>query len=95
MAGGVNQGLIAEELWSAPEVNLTVPIRSLTLTEDEGDDANRILTSITTMVEEYMVNYIIGADQTSYEDFKNTLLEFQYQDAIDIYQAAYDRFLER
>lgn len=95
MAGGVNQGLIAEELWSAPEVNLTVPIRSLTLTEDEGDETTTILTSINTMVEEYMVNYIIGADSTSYEDFRNSLIEFGYQDAIDIYQAAYDRFLAR
>ena len=47
------------------------------------------------MIDEYIINYITAADTTSFEDFKNNLVSFGYEDVIAAYQAAYDRYLAR
>ncbi len=91
---GSNVQQDAVELWSTPTVNIALP-DALTLTEDEGRTANTTLTALTTLVEEHMVNYIIGKDNTSQEDFVKTLYDYGLQDVLDIYQAAYERYLER
>lgn len=94
-SGGQNLQMDAVEVWSAPEVNLSVPSRGWTLTEEEGDVVNTTGTAVTTMIDEYIINYITGADTTSFEDFKNNLVSFGYEDVIAAYQAAYDRYLAR
>ncbi|MCF0128300.1 MAG: hypothetical protein HUJ70_06990, partial [Pseudobutyrivibrio sp.] len=48
-----------------------------------------------TMTEEYTVNYIIGEDNRTFEEFRAQLYEFGMQEVLDIYQAAYDRYLAR
>ena len=94
-SGGQNLQMDAVEVWSAPEVNLSVPSRGWTLTEEEGDVVNTTGTAVNTMIDEYIINYITGADTTSFEDFKNNLISFGYEDVIAAYQAAYDRYLAR
>ena len=42
-----------------------------------------------------MVNYINGTDNTSFEDFRNKLNQYGAERICEIYQAAYDRYLER
>ena len=89
----VNYQKAAVDIWSEPKnINLT---ESISLTSDEGSQVNPLLTAINTLVEEYAVNYIIGADNRTYEEFRDTLYEYGLQTCLDIYQAAYDRYLER
>lgn len=92
--GGNNQELAAVEIWSAPETNIYVPVH-LTLTSEENDIVASKQTAINTMVEEYAVNYIIGQTDKSFEYFCAELSQFGLQDVLDVYQAAYDRYLER
>ncbi len=94
-AGGVNQQMEAVNIWSAPETNVSMPVRSLTPTDEEGTATNSKLTAITTLIQEHTINYIIGEDDTSFEDFKAQLLQYGYQDVIDTYQDIYDRYLAR
>ena len=89
-----NQELASVAIWSEPEVNITLT-KSITLTEEEGDEANAKITAINTMIAEYMVNYIIGQSTVSFEQFKSDLYDMGLQDVLDIYQAAYDRYLAR
>ncbi len=91
---GSNVQQDAVDLWSAPTVNIALP-DALTLTDSEGKKANTTLTALTTLVEEHMVNYILGKDNTSQEDFVKTLYDYGLQEVLDIYQAAYERYLER
>lgn len=94
-AGGFNQAAAAVDIWSSPEVNLATPSRSWTLTDAEANKINATLTSVQTLVQEYALNYIIGQDDTSFEDFKANVLQFGYQDIIDTYEAVYERYLNR
>lgn len=89
-----NQELAAVAIWSEPETNIYVT-KSIALTEEEGDEANPKLTAIKTAVAEYMVNYIIGQDVAPFEQFVSDLYAMGAQDVLDIYQAAYDRYLAR
>lgn len=94
-AGGETQAAKAVDIWSSPAVNLSTPARSWTTTSEEGDEVNTKLTAITTLIQEHSINYIIGEDNTSYEDFREQLIQYGYQDIIDIYQAVYDRYMAR
>jgi putative aldouronate transport system substrate-binding protein len=93
-AGGNNQQKDAVDIWSVPEINVELPM-GVSLTEDENDEVSVKLTAVKTMIEEYMVNYIIGTTDTSFEDFKAQLGTYGYNEVIDIYQAALDRYNAR
>lgn len=93
-AGGQNQELESVAIWSEPETNIFPP-QALSLTEEEGDEANTKLTALQTMIEEYTINYIIGQTDKPYDQFRQELYTFGMQDVLDIYQAAYNRYLAR
>lgn len=93
-AGGQNQELDSVAIWSEPETNIFLT-QSITLTEEEGDEANAKITALYTMMTEYTVNYIIGQEDKTYQQFREELFQYGMQDVIDIYQAAYERYLAR
>ena len=93
-AGGQNQELESVAIWSEPEVNLYLTT-ALTLTEEEGDEANTMLTALITMINEYQINYIIGQNTLSFEEFQNQLHDFGIDRVLEIYQTAYNRYLAR
>ena len=92
---GSTQQMDAVAVWSAPEINLSTPSRGWTLNEEEGDIINSEGTAVTTLIQEYVINRIIGADTTPYEEFKEQLISYGYEDVIAAYQAAYDRYMAR
>ena len=93
-AGGMNQQKTAVDIWSSPETNVFIP-RGITLTEEETDAIASKQTSVKTLIEEHMINYIIGTDDTSFEDFKAQLVQYGYEDVIATYQAGFDRYNKR
>ena len=95
LTSGNNTQMEAVETWSVPEVNIAYPTRGVTLTEEESDMITVNATSLNTLIQEYMVNYIIGSDSTAPADFQATLDDYGYQRVIDAYQAAYDRYMAR
>ena len=92
---GSTQQMDAVAVWSSADVNLATPSREWTLTKDEGDLVNSEGTAVTTLIQEYVINRIIGADTTPYEEFKEQLISYGYEDVIAAYQAAYDRYMAR
>ncbi len=94
-AGGTNQQIEAVKTWSAPAVNVATPTRSWSPTDEEGSEISINLTAAATLIQEYSINYIIGQDDTSFDDFRAQLLQYGYQDVIDIYQKVYNRYLNR
>ena len=90
----VNYQQVATDIWSEPEKNINLT-ESISLTAEEGSELNPLITAITTLVQEYTVNYIIGADNRTYEEFRDTLYDYGLQTCLDIYQAAYERYMNR
>lgn len=89
-----NIQLDSTAIFSAPETNLWLT-SSLAFTDAEGVELTSLQTAVNTLIEEYMVNYINGNDSTSFDDFRETLSSYGMDRIVEIYQAAYDRYLAR
>ncbi len=93
-SGGHDQALEAVDIWSEPETNVYLPT-SITLTDAESMEVTNTLTALKTMIDEYTINYIVGQDVESFADFQAELEANGLQTVLDVYQAAYDRYLAR
>ena len=58
-------------------------------------EVTNTLTALKTMIDEYTINYIVGQDVESFADFQAELEANGLQTVLDVYQAAYDRYLAR
>ncbi len=92
--GGVNYSLEAQKIWSEPETNIYMT-ESLEFTDDEGVQITQLQTALSTMVDEYMVNYILGRNTEDFETFREGLKNYGADQLTQIYQDAYDRYLAR
>ncbi len=93
LGGGVNYNQMAAELWDSADVNYALPL--LTLTDEEGTVANRKMTDMQTLVEEYMANYITGGSVEPFEAFQAKLKQYGMDEVLEIYQGAYERYMNR
>lgn len=93
-SGENDQAAEAVDIWSEPETNVYLPT-SITLTDDESMEVTNTLTALKTMIDEYTINYIVGQDVESFADFQAELEANGLQTVLDVYQAAYDRYLAR
>ena len=74
--------------------NHVVP--QITMTEEETREYSKIMNEITTYSDEMTVKFIIGAESLdNYAQFASTLSSMNLARALEIKQAAYDRFLKR
>lgn len=90
---GPNYQLEAVKIWSSPEKNVYLT-NSLTLTAEESA-INSKFTDVLTMIDEYTIGYITGQDVKPFEEYVQDLYAYGLQDVLDVYQAAYDRYLAR
>lgn len=69
----------------------------LSLTPEESEEASRILSDLTTYLEESLIKFLIGDldVEADWEEFSDTVVSMGINDVVDIYQTAYDRYLER
>lgn len=71
-------------------------IPNITFTTEESNKLAQITTNIQTCSEEYFIKFVTGEISfDKYDDFKARLVEYGVEDAIEIYQAAYDRYMKR
>lgn len=69
---------------------------SVTLTEDERDEYNGVMTDVNTYVEETGLQFMTGKRSfDTYDDFIEQVRGMRVQDAIDVYQDALDRYNAR
>ena len=90
---GPNYQLEAVSIWSSPEKNVYLT-NSLTLTPEESA-INSKFTDVQTMIDEYTIGYITGQNVKPFEEYVQDLYAYGLQDVLDVYQAAYDRYLAR
>lgn len=93
-ATGPNHQEEAVAVWSEPGKNIAYP-SGVTLTDAEAKKITSPATALLTMMQEYTVNYIIGESVKPFEDYVKDLYSFGLQDVVDVYQAAYDRYMAR
>jgi len=77
---------------------LKVPYPQVIFTEEEADNLTIILTDLSVYMqifEEKMVTGKTDLDDTSWQEHLDNLNQLGYLDLIEIYQAAYDRYLEK
>ncbi|MDE6994977.1 MAG: extracellular solute-binding protein, partial [Lachnospiraceae bacterium] len=75
------------EYLSSPATNVSIPAGTL-LTDEEGYIVNQYETDITTLSDEFMVKYIIGSTDQTFEEFVESANKYHLQEVIDCYQAA-------
>ncbi len=99
------EGLMAGYTTEVQQASLTAwmdeenPIReipTLTFSADEQDEISRIMTDITTYVSENRVNFIYGnRSLDEFDAFRDAIKGMGIERALEIYQAAFDRYLAR
>lgn len=83
------------EVWM-DEDNTIREIPTLTFTADEQDELSRIMTDVSTFVSENRINFIYGnRPLDEFDAFVSALHAMNIDRALEIYQAAFDRYLAR
>lgn len=82
-------------IWSDTDAGL-YRMPNITMTASEATEFNKIMNDINTFKEERLVKYINGsADANDMQEFYDELKNMGIEKAIEIQQAAYDRYLNR
>lgn len=83
------------KVWATPDAKIkTMP--PISLTADETDEYNSIMMDIKTYVNENKLKFIYGTQSLdTFEDFVHTIKKMGIERAIEIQQAAYDRYMKR
>ena len=68
---------------------------SITMTEAEQEEFSDIMGDITTYVQEFTVNYVMGNATQTFDEFRAQLQNMNVAQAIALKQAAVDRYNER
>ena len=69
---------------------------SVTLTASEGETASKLYSDIYTYAAEHISKFINGDEpMENYDEFVKTLEGMNVDELTDIYQAAYDRYVNR
>lgn len=78
------------------EANTIREVPTLTFTTEESDEIALIMTDITTYVSENRINFIYGNRSVEeFEAFRADIKKMGIDRVLEIYQAAYDRYLAR
>ncbi len=86
----------ANELYRSHGDNAYRIPSSVTLSEDERDTYNAVMTDVNTFVEETCLQFMMGTRSfDTYDDFIAQVQGMDVQSAIDVYQAALDRYNAR
>ena len=84
----------AMEVWSEADAELNLPM--ISFTPEESRELSRIMSDITTFVDERTVRLVVGADSfDDYDAFVSQLRRMNIDRAIEIQQGALDRYLAR
>lgn len=85
----------ATHIWDNNWVD-SISFPSVSLTAQESEDYSSIMNDIETRISETVVKFIIGSEpMENFDSFVDTLVGMGLNDARDIEQAAYDRFMAR
>lgn len=84
----------ANQLWNEADLSLLLP--PLTFTGEESQAIGRILSEADTYMQEMWLKFVMGAEPLDrYDTFVDTLKRMGIEEAVGIYQEAYDRYIDR
>lgn len=88
--------LAALDIWNDFDKSTDYPTQ-ITFTEDETEVINTVYTDIQTYVDEQYARFQIGelTYENDFADFVATLESMGIQEVVDVYQAAYERYVAR
>jgi len=94
-AGLPKNSLDAVQIWQKNN-DAAYILPPITLTADEGAEYSRIMSDIETYRQEMVLNFILGVEPLSnYDNFVNQIKSMNIERAIELQQAALDRFNKR
>ncbi len=100
--GGVSEdGMACMDIWCADydyeNAYDLPPDGALTISAEESEDLGSRVSDIATYVEEYSALIVTGQQDlaSTWDEYVANIEAMDLQDCIDVYQAAYDRFLAR
>lgn len=83
------------EVWATPDAKVK-DMPPATMTEEELQEYNSIMTDIQTYLDEYKLKFILGTESLdNYPQFVENIKNMNIDRAIEIRQAEYDRYLSR
>jgi putative aldouronate transport system substrate-binding protein len=86
----------AQEVWDASATGDYFLTNRLTMTPEEGPEFSSIMSEVNTYVEEMTLRFIMGVRPLSdFEAYRDQLDRMGIEEAIELQQAAYERYLER
>ncbi|MCM1026987.1 MAG: extracellular solute-binding protein [Roseburia sp.] len=82
-------------VWSTPDATIkTMP--PVTMSTQEAEEYNQIMTDINTYVDEFKLKFILGSEPLdNFDSFRDNIRKMNIERALEIQQAAYDRFISR
>lgn len=84
----------AQDVWVASKDDGVIP-NEMTMTADENQTYASIMSEIQTFVDEQAVKMIMGTSSMSFDDFVQEVKAMGIDEAIEIYQNAFDRYNNR
>lgn len=96
LASMAQKDIDAYDIWSVADSDWMMP-RALTLTAEESRERASIMSDVQTLAKEYTAQFISGVRDidAEWESYVSTLKGMGIDRAIEITQAAYDRYLAR
>lgn len=86
----------AVDIWAKDVDCANVLPANISMTAEESSQYSAIANDIATMISENILAIIVGdKDITAYEDLRQTIQDMGIDTCIDIYQTAYERYLQR
>lgn len=89
-------GLAARDIWDYNRDDANTLPEAVELNADEADEHSSIYSDINTRLQEGIAQFITGArPMDEWDSFVEELYDMGIEDCIELYQAAYDRYLAR
>ena len=83
------------DVWASTNTSYMLPV-SLSFTSEERTRLSQIMADVNSCMYEYTTAFITGIRSfDNYEEYLNTLKKNKIDEAVQIYQNAYDRYLEK
>lgn len=81
------------DVWSNVGNDLAVPV--LKLTEEESLNYATVMTDCETYMKEMTIKFILGtlSLEDDWDEYLETLKSFKIEQAVEVYQSAYDRYM--
>ena len=83
------------DVWASTDTSYMLPV-SLSFTSEERTRLSQIMANVNSCMYEYTTAFITGIKSfDNYEEYLNTLKKNKIDEAVQIYQNAYDRYLAK